>query len=190
LKYSREDETDGPEALPKRYYVLDLITRLRIITSRLRVLGIVTLVLTLSNIAVLVGLVVASALIKQYNQVNSYAISNGIVSREYLSYWWLVGNLAILIVALVALGASDLLRRRGDAFFQEVSNTFQEIEKEQISNSSELPDELIAEARIGLRSFASSADPPLIRGRFGAGIYALVNIVIVLISVILYAQAT
>jgi hypothetical protein len=171
-------------------YAFELTKTLDKISRLLRTLGILTLFLTLCNLGLLIGQVINSALIAQDNQVNRInASSEGYTFyQSYLSYWWLVGTLATFAVTLITLGAFDLMRRRGDAIFQEVSNRFQEIEKEQSPESREMQSELMPQARISLRSFASSADPPLIRGRYGTAIYALVNIVVVLIAVILYAQ--
>lgn len=185
-------DTQDDEARPlRRYqYAFDLTSHLDRISSSLRAMGVLTLFLTLCDLGVLVGQVISSALIEQSNQTGaSEAVANGYTFyKDYLSYWWLVGVLVIFVIALIILGTSDLLRRRGDAIFQEVSNTFQEVKDGQSSESRELQSELMTKARISLRSFASSADPLLIRGRYGSGIYALVNIVIVLIAVILYAQ--
>jgi hypothetical protein len=178
----------SPE-LDKYHHASDLSMHLGAITSSLRLLGIMTLLMTLSNLGTLVGLVIDSSLIQQANQANSSNISQGLAEKQYLSYWWLVASLIVFALALLILGISDIQRRRGDAIFQEVSNTFQEIENEQTTDSRGLRGELMAAARIALRSFASSADPLLIRGRYGTGIYALVNIVIVLVAVILYSQA-
>jgi len=183
----KQDETEQP--LSKYHYVLGLTSHLDRISSALRILGVLTLLLTLCGLGALVGQVISSALIGQSNQIGATQASTEgtIFYRQYLSYWWLVGILIVFTFTLAILGTSDLLRRRADAIFQEVSNTFQGVEKG-TSLGLELQSELMTRARISLRSFASSADPPLIRGRYGAGIYALANVIIVLIAVILYAQ--
>jgi hypothetical protein len=169
-------------------YLSNMTKQLASITSRLRLLGIIILSTTLLNIGVLVGGVADSIAIRQYNQINSSDIANGIINASYFSIRWLIANLVIFAISLIVLGVTDVLKRRGDAFFQEISNAFQEFDKEPDSDVPKVPSDLLSEARISIRSFVSSADPPLIRGRYGTGIYALVNIAIILIAVIIYSQ--
>jgi hypothetical protein len=194
VTYSSEGDKRNP-SLPRRYqYLIDLTRRLDRISIRLRISGVLTLVLTLSNIGMLIGMVISSSLVQRYNQINSSYISQG-GSKEYLSYLWLIGSVVIFVITLAMLGTADTLRRRGDAIFQEISSTFQEIDQEGIdrdqSSSSIGPlAELTAEARISLRTFGSSADQLLIGGRFGPAIYALINFIVVIIATILYSQAS
>jgi hypothetical protein len=172
-------------------HIFDLAKKLDRTSHFLRVLGILALFATLCNLGVLVGQAIDSALVARNNQLGAAgAVANGYTFyREYLSYWWLVGVSAVFVAALIILGTFDLLRRRGDAIFQEVSNGFQELESDSPSKSREVRGELIRQAGASLRSFASAEDPLLIRSRFGIGIYAITNIAIVLIAVILYSQA-
>jgi hypothetical protein len=74
-------------------------------------------------------------------------------------------------------------------------HTFQEIDKEG-NDGNKSPDkiaplaELTAEARISLRTFGSSAGPPLIANRFGSAIYALVNLIVIIFATLLYSQVS
>lgn len=171
-----------------KYGLLGTLTeQLHGITYRMRILGVMILFVSLANVAVLVGGVISGISIRQYNQINSFNIANNGLPAEYFSSLWLIANLAIFVVALVMLGLSDVMRRRGDSLFQEVSNLFQELGVNPVDTSGEVVKVSVG-ARFELRSFSSAADLPLIRGRFGAGVYAAVNFVVVIVAVILYTQ--
>jgi hypothetical protein len=164
---------------------------LHLITYFLRLLGFPVLIASLANLAVLVIAVINGISVQQYNQINSNAIANFERSAKYFSSQWLEINLAVLILALILLAISDTLRRRGDALFQEISNAYQELELEADLSSPFFQEEIEAgstRARTELRSFSTAADLPLIRGRYGAAIYAAVNVIIVIVAVILYTQ--
>jgi hypothetical protein len=166
----------------------DLVEQLSLIALRLRKLGVATLSITILNIVVLVGGATSSIAAKQFNETNSQSIAEGNLYSEHFTFWWLIANLAIFAISIVVLGVSDTFRRRGDAVFQELSGNFQEYEEPRLTSSGTRQDGWIAQTRLTLRFFASAADPPLVRGRYGVGIYALVNTVIVLMAVIVYSN--
>lgn len=82
--------------------------------------------------------------------------------------FFLMGTLAVILF--------ERNRKDGDAAFQELSNLFQ----------SEPPDggELLA-ARVELRRFAAASDLPLVPGKAGPGVYALVGLILLIASMVM-----
>jgi hypothetical protein len=143
----------------------DPLEELRIITSRLRLLGLQALVLTIGNLAV-------ALLVTAPDVIASYAV------RDALR----LTNIAATVAALALLGVHEGLRKRGDALFQELSDELQWFVGR--AQAQEVPaDRPALTARVALRSFATAVDLPLFPGARGAATYAFVNIGIAVLAV-------
>ncbi|MFC1834043.1 hypothetical protein ACFL2Q_04830 [Thermodesulfobacteriota bacterium] len=87
-------------------------------------------------------------------------------------------GVAILTACVFITGVCfDSIRRRGDVFFEAISNelhagaaAFLEINKNYREEA--------RESRILIRQFASASEVPLVPGKFGPGIMVLINVVL------------
>jgi hypothetical protein len=80
----------------------------------------------------------------------------------------------------VTVVVHENLRKTGDALFEEISDELQRrFKRRTVSDKPSVsgePSPYLA-ARITLRSFSSTADLPLVPGKFGPGLYAFVSVV-------------
>jgi hypothetical protein len=92
------------------------------------------------------------------------------------------GALALIAGALITLGLYESHRRRGDGYFQELSDLLQLL----FGGDGENVDRVVVQrARLAVRSFSSAADLPFVSGKRGSAVYATVNLAILLGWVIL-----
>ncbi|MDT0212566.1 hypothetical protein Q9R29_01590 [Rothia sp. ARF10] len=89
----------------------------------------------------------------------------------------LVSSAFLTVVVIIALVLFEIMRKRGDALFQELSNDLQDGKE----GAGPLEERAPLEFRITLRSFAAAADLPLFPGRMGAALYTGLNMVFVVI---------
>jgi hypothetical protein len=92
----------------------------------------------------------------------------------------LAASFAVVALALVLV--YDRIRRRGDASFEEISDEFQWYLSRPTVEGSVTPP---LDVRIALRTFARTSDLPLVPGRFGPAIYAVVDIVVAVTTVLM-----
>ena len=100
-----------------------------------------------------------------------------------------VVSMVLAGAVLVTVVHHEYLRRLGDALFEEISDEFQRPMMKSVPEESEFgppPNDL--DARVALRSFSSTADLPLIPGKFGPGIYALINIGLLILEFFLIGR--
>lgn len=117
-----------------------------------------------------------------------------LLSQPNSSYWdsasgfalmrIFVGIFATLSTFLAFSGSLhfDTLRRSGDALFQEVSNHLQGMPSDFLSSAIGL------EFRIALRELAAACELPLFPGRWGAGIYMLLNSTVLVAIMLLFVS--
>ena len=110
--------------------------------------------------------------------------------HSVLSAFWLAGvSVVVGGFTLVFSAVYDLAKREGDALFEEISDELQwkiasashsevysRVEIDEIDQHAKARPEL--NARVVLRTFASSTELPLIPGRYGAALYVAINIFI------------
>jgi hypothetical protein len=123
-----------------------------------RVFGIVSLLLTATNLGLL-------ALI--------------IPSWRYLPE--LLSSLAVALptLAVVSLGLHEHFRKRGDGYFQELSDMLHIIMQPQKNGqiTSEVLRPVVQRARVSARSFSSAAELAFVRGSSGPPVYATLNLI-------------
>lgn len=86
----------------------------------------------------------------------------------------------LTLTAVLTIVRYEILRKRGDALFEEISDELQWNIKRAVSTTEERP---MLTARVALRSFARATDLPLIPGKFGPGLYATINFLLVFLVV-------
>lgn len=137
-------------------------TRHQLVTTRRRLmlLSQMAVTLTLLEVVVLVLVILARA---------------GLIFRYYYeaASSLLLPQATIFLMGTFAVILFERSRKDGDGAFQELSNLFQ----------SEPPDggELLA-VRVELRRFAAASDLPLVPGKAGPGVYALVGLALLVAS--------
>jgi hypothetical protein len=143
------------------------LSDLRYITLRLHHFGFVALIFTVLNFASLI-----LSLSLRYLPVGFFT---GVFLAFYLP-------ILATLLAMVGIVRYDTLRKRGDALFEEISDELQwniRIESKQELTMAERPE---LNARVALRSFARATDLPLVPGKYGPGIYATINFLMLLLS--------
>jgi hypothetical protein len=139
--------------------VLSVLKRLHLLTNRLRILGITVSVLTAITFILSMPI---------FQDKHSYRDMESMI-RFFFIVCFSVNFLLLLLY--------DRFRKRGDAYFEEISDELQwdlKLSKKSDSNlERKRPD---IEARVILREYINVTDLPLVRGRNGITIYALVNI--------------
>jgi hypothetical protein len=94
--------------------------------------------------------------------------------------------------ALVAIGAYDSVRRKGDVLFEELSDELQwhvqhfinEPGRKTIAETGTRLNRPHVDLRILLRTYARATSLPLLPGRVGAAIYAFVNVMFAVFAVL------
>jgi hypothetical protein len=140
---------------------------LRHITRLLQRYGFFALVFTVLNFA---ALILASS--ARYFQLT------------YISFVLLVVYLPIslTLIAVICIIRYESLRKRGDALFEEISDELQWNVRTESKANPHTSDRPNLNARVALRSFARATDLPLIPGRYGPGIYATINFLMLFIG--------
>lgn len=148
------------------------------VSTRLRTVGPVALVLSLANLAILLWWVARSNR-WDYSVEESLALT----------------NLAVTVTTISVLGYFESLRKRGDAIFQELSDELQWYVGRSGSHSvfedaprGDSPRERpLLEVRLAMRSFSAAAELPLFPGSLGGAFYAVFNLLIAIASAVLLA---
>jgi hypothetical protein len=142
------------------------LSDLRFITLQLQRYGFIALIFTVLNFASLI-----LTLSLRY-------LPFGQLTLIFFAFYL---PLIATITALVAIVRYDTLRKRGDALFEEISDELQwNIRRNATETIARERPEL--NARVALRSFARATDLPLIPGKYGPGIYATINFVVLFLS--------
>lgn len=137
-------------------------------TTQLNQLSIAVILLTFSNLVLLVFVLVGRPLgFPLQTRFNLFIIS-----------------ILVAFGALLAIILFDVVRRKGEAMFEELSNYHQST----AGTEPQVPESL--EFRLLLRQFLSTTTLPLVRGRAGPAYYALLNIVMMLLSATFFSLAT
>jgi hypothetical protein len=149
-------------------YLMDAVYQLERISARLTRIGLAALAGTAANIAVV--------------------LLGTLTENEYAAEWYLQVGAVIVGVVLLAVAAFDTLRKRGDALFQEVSDELQWFVGRKDVETSLPQSRPFLPARVALRSFANAAQLPLVPGVRGPGLYAVLNLALVLAAAFLYSS--
>lgn len=133
----------------------EVISGLERISGRMRIVSVLIMLITLANMVLTLW------------TIHGISMSN-------LSDWSISENTAGVLffttAAVIAIVLFDFLKRRGDAYFEELSD---ELHGSKISD-----EDFSLGARIIMRSYSNHSSLPLIPGRFGAGIMAGANILL------------
>lgn len=161
---------------PPQQELTSTLDQLEIISSRMRSDGYLVSVFTLLNLLALLAL--------RFNFLALY-------KADLLAYKFLqIGQIGFAVFALANAVLYETLRKRGDAMFEEISDELQwNIRGAKSSGGADLVDERPnLQARIILRTFARASDLPLIPGKFGAGIYAAVNLFALFVEFLFFSK--
>nr|VFJ91660.1 MAG: hypothetical protein BECKLFY1418A_GA0070994_101736 [Candidatus Kentron sp. LFY] len=145
----------------------EVISGLERISGRMRVVSMLIMTTTLSNMVLTLWTV--------------HRISISDLSRWGASEMT-VFILFCTIVAIMAAIGFDFLKRTGDAYFEELSD---ELHGSKISDK-----EYSLKGRIIMRGYSNHASLPLIPGRFGPGIIAGVNLLLPFLTLIFVTMDT
>jgi hypothetical protein len=142
------------------------LSDLRFISKRLQRYGFIALIFTVVNFASLIL------------TLSLRFLPLGTLTTIFFAFYL---PLIATVTALVAIVRYDNLRKRGDALFEEISDELQWNVRQNLTETiaRERPE---LNARVALRSFARATDLPLIPGKYGPGIYATINFVILFLS--------
>jgi len=169
VKNSRFATSSGRFSDAEAFYFM--VTSLSALSACLRKVGVVIFIATMVNVAILVASVTDIIYAGKSEAASSFGRAV-----------FLIINFIVFTLLMLSLGFFDISRKKGDVFFQDVSNAFQDLESMHAPDDNRLPLTTLVRARIELRRFSLVADPPLVRGRLGLLIYALANIVVILES--------
>jgi len=86
---------------------------------------------------------------------------------------------AFAVSAIALIVKFDNLRRKGDALFQEISNDLQNVPGDSLRSATG------REIRILLRELSAESELPLFSGRSGPGVYAVTNLILMGMAVLL-----
>ena len=139
---------------------------------RLRVTGVSVVCATLLDVALAVDFAISAARRAKSTLDLSFSI---------------VEIAAIAAVAILLVVVHEFLRKRGDAVFEEVSDELQwdTTGRRKTTEAGYAGSRPLLDARITLRSFASSSDLPLVPGKLGPAFYATLNILVLLVSALM-----
>lgn len=107
----------------------------------------------------------------------AYAVPTGIYGDLFFFRLAVVAS----ALSLLVIGLHELARKRGDGYFQELSDQLHQIAEEPFARV------LVVRARTAARSFSSAADLAFFRGRFGTPAYAALNLGVLAAWVVLAA---
>ena len=149
---------------------------------RLRFLGFTICLLTLLN----------SALLFLYPTITRYRLIDPFERLGYLARFAIPISVPIVTIASVlGLALYEGMRKQGESLFEEVSDELhghrigaatplavaQATSAEKVQAEADL-DQTIFRLRVKLRQFARASDLPLIPGKFGPAVYAVINLLI------------
>jgi hypothetical protein len=154
--------------------VLEVLSQLERVTQRLHSLGRVAALLTLLSFLCALGVV-------GLQRASETAIAH---------LWGLPIGLAFPLAAIAAIFQFDMLKRKGDILFKELSDELQwyvRYGREQMGAGSEPSPEYRPQlrARIVLREYAYSTTLPLVSSTNGPLMYAVANVSFALIAAVL-----
>jgi hypothetical protein len=95
------------------------------------------------------------------------------------------GSIFITLLVLGLVVQHERRRKTGDALFEVISDEFQFGLQKKMRRPSGSKRRPYLDARIVLREYSGAADLPLVPGKFGPGIYALLNIAFLVAEFIL-----
>ncbi len=151
----------------------DALERLRQITSELRLVGWVVLFATIADIC---GAAVATVL----------AITHPSYRYDYaeVPMFMVLLSFGILVFALFATAWYDRVLRRGNVFFEEISDELEWHVKpaRAVERAEPRGDPPNLKARLILRDFARTTDLPLFPGSQGPGIYTILNLAVFVVA--------
>lgn len=143
--------------LKERENVEFFIDRLRYVTASLRMLGLLALLMTIVNVTT----------VALYTEL----------------YWRNVAlmQLSVTLTVILVLIFHEFKKKLGDTLFEEISDEMQwylvKDRKEMLKKSDKEETPPIS-ARIQLREYVKTSDLPIIPGKFGPGVYVLINFII------------
>jgi hypothetical protein len=146
---------------------------LRAITRRLRLISALVLLVSAGSFGVLLWSIAARS---------SY-------EYEGNADFFVALNIVVAMSTIALLGTFEVLRKRGDAIFQEMSDELQwHVGR---PDARDAPRERpLFDVRVALRTFSAAADLPLIPGRYGGAVYAAVNLAVAVAAVFIYQSTT
>lgn len=166
--------TDGPESrdwdVSEKYEPGRELERLYYLSNRLRLIGLMVPVLTVTNLSLsLLGWV---------------ALRVELLATDVLLVITAL-SATFTLLSVIMLVVFDSARKRGDALFAEISDELQWHVRQAKGPHVEQPDDRPPfEMRVALRRFAYASDLPLIPGRLGPATYTLVNCAITVLSIL------
>lgn len=149
----------------------EAVSSLSRITRRLDAHARQVLLLTLLNLATL-------ALVSLWAN-GALSLGNRVVAT--------VGPVVLGVVTLLNIAMFDIARRRGSMLYEEISEEMQWRLRERITADEPADARPPLYVRLALREFASSSELPLMPGRAGVTIVAILNIFLAVVAVSLAA---
>lgn len=165
-----ESLSDDHATEEKREHVYGLVYRLNALRTILTYCSLAAITVNLGNMIFVIYQIVTPP-----TSSSGYSSSRSadIVTAGLFSGVMLATVLALLLT-------HELIRKQGDAVFDELSDLLQS----GISNSSDADVILKSEARLATRRFTRAADLPLFPGRFGYSVFAALNLSMTVILVL------
>ncbi len=131
-------------------------------TRGLAVLAQFVVLMTLVETVVLVLVILAKVEVSPFPSYPTSTMAMLVVAQ---AGFFVMGSLCVILF--------ERRRKDGDAAFQELSNLLQ---------GETFDQEGVLEIRVELRRFASASDLPLVPGKAGPGVYALIDLVLLVAS--------
>lgn len=148
--------------------LIDVLLELERLNVRLRRLGLLLVILTCAGLVILLGV---NSLFKTFSS-----------SRP--DFWLLLSSLALSGAAFIAAAIHDVWRKRGDTLFDEVSDEVQR--GIHASPTGDLMftggQDMQQRVKVALRVSANVSDLPLVPGKFGPTVYAVINLLLFVIA--------
>jgi len=168
---SREEEPEFSPvwSMEQRSSLRGSVEELHWISRSLRRLGTCILIITLVDVGMLL-----------------WGLSRGIGSGYGGQSSLLLSIIVLAMANIAALGFFESLRKRGDAIFQELSDELQ-WHVGRPSGEGVPQNRPLLEARIAMRTFSVAAELPLVPGRFGGAVYAILNLWLAVAAASLFA---
>jgi len=163
----KHEELNSPDRDMRSGVLVDSLRRISRITSRIRHANSLVALLTLGNLAAAI-FVIVNPRITQTN----YFVAEAVMA-----------SVTCLATALLMLGVQERWRKVGEVLFEEISDELQWFAVSDKAISSTKPMGMPRlDHRIILRQFAKTTDLPLVPGKHGGAIYALVNLLVGIFS--------
>ncbi|HYW07127.1 MAG TPA: hypothetical protein VE913_09240 [Longimicrobium sp.] len=151
--------------------LMDAVRELERVTRGLEQRGVLALLLTVS-------LVIWTAGGSMIIQGGFRAFPTGFNSRAI----FVLISITLAFLNLVILIRYERLHKRGDTLFDEISDELSWFTQPSRGQPSSRPAPVATppiDVRVVLRSFTRNADLPLVAGRFGPGVYGLINLLVI-----------